>query len=78
MWGVLFGRDSVDLELETDRFTKMVLRGILLETHSELVSTASTLNPNNADIERRLQRLEKIVSAGEPLSSVKPRDKKTK
>ena len=78
MWGVLFGRDSVDLELETDRFTKMVLRGILPETHSELVSTASTLNPSNADIERRLQRLEKIVSAGEPLSSVKPRDKKTK
>ena len=65
MWGVLFGRDTVDIEAAADQFTKMVLDGILSPTASR-ESTASALpaSTSSEDIERRLKRLEKIVAAG--------------
>jgi len=78
MWGVLFGRDSVDLELETDRFTKMVLSGILPDAPSEKLSVAPTFKSSNDDVERRLKRLEKLVSAGTSLSLDKTRRRKTR
>lgn len=49
MWSILFGRGSIDVEGTADSYTAMVLRGIL---------------PEQQDVERRLARLEQIVSAG--------------
>lgn len=80
MWGVLFGRDTVDVEAAADRFTDIVLRGILPAADAQLppahvVPAASS----REDIERRLERLEKIVAAGAaPVAApVPPRRRKT-
>jgi len=66
MWGVLYGRDTVDVEVAADRFTNMVLRGILREGHAKSAKPAAvlTLPGSRDDLERRLERLEKIVAAG--------------
>ena len=64
MWGVLFGRDTVDIEVAADRFTDMVLRGILPDNRTEVSPTAASHASCREDIERRLERLEKIVAAG--------------
>jgi AcrR family transcriptional regulator len=74
MWGVLFGRDTVNIELAADRFTQMVLSGILPGGHIEVTSTSSPAVSSREDIERRLERLEHIV-AGVVLPST-PRRKK--
>ncbi|RYX98024.1 MAG: TetR/AcrR family transcriptional regulator [Comamonadaceae bacterium] len=87
MWAVLFGRSTVDVEVATDRFTDMVLRGIepapsgavAGDTGREAPRASGTLDaaalspgrlaPANdplasrEDIERRLDRLEKIIAA---------------
>ena len=65
MWGVLFGRDTVNIEAVADNFTMMVLDGILPATVS-LDSPVMSLpaQASNQNIERRLQRLELIVAAG--------------
>lgn len=67
MWAVLFGRGTVDVEVAADRYTDMVLRGIVPigkaepaagpTAHTELLSSGN-------DIERRLARIEKIVAGG--------------
>ena len=69
MWGVLFGRDTVDVEVAADRFTDMVVRGIVPEVPSSSVpaSTPAAAMPSTGsrdDLERRLDRLEKLVAAG--------------
>lgn len=73
MWGVLFGRDTVDVEVAADRFTDMVLRGILSEGHTQAAPAAASPEPftsSREDIERRLDRLEKIVaSRASPLAA---------
>ena len=76
MWGVLFGRDTVDVEVAADRFTDMVLRGILPACQAEFSSPAVPASLTRDDIERRLGRLEKIVAAGAVQPAV-PRRKKT-
>lgn len=76
MWGVLFGRDTVDVEVAADRFTNMVLRGILPEPPAGGSSMGITAPSSHGDIERRLERLEKIVAAG-ALPPAAPRRKKT-
>jgi AcrR family transcriptional regulator len=72
MWGVLFGRDTVNIEAAADRFTDMVLRGILPAGKSQVSSTPAPAESGCDEIERRLARLEKIVAAG-----AAPRRKKT-
>jgi AcrR family transcriptional regulator len=66
MWGVLFGRDTVNVEVAADRFTDMVLHGILPAGQAGLEPAAVALSAPSSreDIERRLERLEKIVAAG--------------
>lgn len=76
MWGVLFGRDTVDVEVAADRFTDMVLRGILPDGQAGDSPTAVSAPSGRDDIERRLERLEKIVAAG-AMQSAAPRRKKT-
>ncbi|MES2911678.1 MAG: TetR/AcrR family transcriptional regulator [Pseudomonadota bacterium] len=76
MWGVLFGRDTVDVEVAADRFTDMVLRGILPDSQAGDSSTAAPAPSSQGDIERRLERLEKIVAAG-AVPPAAPRRKKT-
>ena len=76
MWGVLFGRDTVNVEVAADRFTDMVLCGILPNGHTGDSPTAAPHASSREDIERRLDRLEKIVAAGS-LQPTAPRRKKT-
>jgi AcrR family transcriptional regulator len=64
MWGVLFGRDTVNVEVAADRFTDMVLRGILPKGQTDVPAPAASAAGSHDDIERRLARLEKIVAAG--------------
>ena len=78
MWGVLFGRDTVNVEVTADRFTDMVLRGILPEVQTNASPTAAAGAGNRDDLERRLDRLEKIVAAGagQAIAHKAPRRKK--
>ncbi len=68
MWAVLFGRGTVDVESAADRFTNMVLRGIQPQPpvgdEPPVVSRARQSAAAQIDIERRLERLEKIVAGG--------------
>ena len=64
MWGVLFGRDTVNIEVAADRFTDMVLRGIQPAGQSHFYATPAPAESGRDEIERRLARLEKIVAAG--------------
>lgn len=76
MWGVLFGRDTVDVEVAADRFTDMVLRGILPANQADLLPAALPAPSGRDDLERRLERLEKIVAA-QAIQHSAPRRKKT-
>lgn len=81
MWATLFGRGTVDIETTADRYTDMVLRGILspqetlpsvtVPGHSAAMTpTAEPVLPDmRGDIEHRLARLEKIVAAAVPVAS---------
>ena len=64
MWGVLFGRDTVNIEVAADRCTDMVLRGIQPAGQSHVYATPAPAESGRDEIERRLARLEKIVAAG--------------
>ena len=67
MWAVLFGRGTVDVEVAADRYTDIVLRGILPLVKVNLTAASADHAPSLAsrdDVERRLARLEKIVAAG--------------
>lgn len=67
MWAVLFGRGTVDVEDAADRYTDIVLRGILPPGKVNLTTVSGEHAPSLAshdDVERRLARLEKIVAAG--------------
>jgi AcrR family transcriptional regulator len=75
MWGVLFGRDTVDVEVAADRFTDMVLRGILQAEPAGYASKTAITPSSREVIERRLERLEKLVAAGAAQPRV-PRHKK--
>lgn len=76
MWGVLFGRDSVDVELAADQFTDMVLRGILPAGRIDGPGEPARALSSPENVERRLERLEKIV-AGTTVTRAAPRRKKT-
>jgi AcrR family transcriptional regulator len=76
MWGVLFGRDTVNIEVAADRFTDMVLRGILPANPADVLPPAVPAPLGRDDLERRLERLEKIVAAG-AIQPAAPRRKKT-
>ena len=75
MWGVLFGRDTVNVEVAADRFTDMVLRGIVPAGEANPASHAMVPPSGQEDIELRLERLEKIVAAG-AIRPAAPRRKK--
>lgn len=64
MWGVLFGRDTVNIEAVADNFTRMVLDGILPAALRDSPATALSGPASKQNIERRLQRLELIVAGG--------------
>ena len=67
MWAVLFGRGTVDVEDAADRYTDIVLRGILPPGKVNLTTVSGEHAPSltsRDDVERRLARLEKIVAAG--------------
>lgn len=67
MWAVLFGRGTVDVEDAADRYTDIVLNGILPPGKVNLTTVSGEHAPSLAshdDVERRLARLEKIVAAG--------------
>ena len=78
MWGVLFGRGTVNVEVAADRFTDMVLRGILPKGQTDVSTPAASAAGSRDDIERRLERLEKIVAAGaeHAAATTAPRRKK--
>ncbi len=76
MWGVLFGRDTVNVEAAADHFTDMVLQGIQPHHLQENASNAGNTSLSREDLERRLDRLEKIVDAG-VVKPATPRRKKT-
>ncbi|WP_372828008.1 TetR/AcrR family transcriptional regulator [Polaromonas sp.] len=79
MWGVLFGRDTVNVEVAADRFTDMMLRGILPDGQAGVSATTASDTGSRDDIERRLERLERIVVAGaeQAAAPVAPRHKKS-
>ena len=67
MWPTLFGRGTVDIEATADRFSEMVLQGILPAgaPRGAAVSTAEPHAPGaRDDLEHRLAKLERIVAAG--------------
>ncbi|MET0210727.1 MAG: TetR/AcrR family transcriptional regulator [Burkholderiaceae bacterium] len=67
MWALLFGRGTIDVEATADRYTAMLLGGMLAPSIEPLSSTAAAPVVTPADdVERRLQRLERIVAAGLP------------
>lgn len=71
MWATLFGHGKVDVEAAADRYADMILCGI---------APASSKSPQQAspppDVERRLERLERIVLANARPTVVKPADGK--
>ena len=72
MWSVLFGRGTIDVEATADRYTAMLLHGVLAPAPggTEPASVAQEAL-SRGDIERRLARLERIVAAA-PLPSTPP------
>ena len=69
MWATLFGRGTVDIEATADRFSDMVLQGILPlgAPRGAAVSTAEPPTPGaRDDLEHRLAKLERIVAADGP------------
>jgi AcrR family transcriptional regulator len=72
MWALLFGRGTIDVEATADRYTSMLLSGVLTPVASTATATANMAaaesSPDAAlprdDIERRLARLERIVADG--------------
>jgi AcrR family transcriptional regulator len=58
MWATLFGRGSVDVEATADRYTALVLRGIL----------AASPPRSDATLERRIARLEALAVGKQPAS----------
>ena len=66
MWATLFGRGTVDIEATADRFSDMVLQGILPSGAPRGV-TVSTAEQDSLvardDLEHRLAKLERIVAA---------------
>lgn len=76
MWGVLFGRDTVNVEVAADCFTNILLRGILPNENISMSPTVALEASSREDIERRLERLEKILAAG-PVQSAATRRRKT-
>ena len=66
MWAVLYGRGTVNIEVAADRFTDMVWKGILPASQAvALPATALPAPSGREDIERRLDRLERIVAGAD-------------
>jgi hypothetical protein len=76
MWSLLYGRGTIDVERMADRYTAMVLHGVIAPGGSavDAAEPAATAVPTDRDdIERRLARLERIVAAGSlPAAEVPP------
>ncbi|CAN5919249.1 hypothetical protein BH11PSE13_BH11PSE13_37510 [soil metagenome] len=73
MWSLLFGRGTIDVEATADRYTAMLLSGLLSPVLSPATAAPTLTNAADADvgaalphddIERRLARLERIVADG--------------
>ena len=73
MWSLLFGRGTIDVEATADRYTAMLLSGLLSPVVSPATAAPAVTNTADADagaalprddIERRLARLERILAGG--------------
>lgn len=73
MWSLLFGRGTIDVEATADRYTAMLLHGLLTPVASMAPSSGTPIAGTGMDasatlprdeIERRLTRLERIVAGG--------------
>ncbi|MDB5730344.1 MAG: TetR/AcrR family transcriptional regulator [Variovorax sp.] len=70
MWSLLYGRGTIDVEATADRYTAMLLRGVLAPCCDEAgatqpaASAALGASRTRGVLERRLARLEQIVAAG--------------
>lgn len=65
MWSLLYGRGTIDVEATADRYTAMLIGG-LLSAPAAATDSASAIRAASPgdDVERRLARLEKIVAGG--------------
>lgn len=69
MWALLYGRGSIDVEATADRYTAMLMQGLLAggsapaDPVGQGLPAADTAGNGRDDIERRLERLERIVAA---------------
>lgn len=64
MWSLLYGHGSIDLERMADRYTEMVLHGLVdaaSEPAAPAASRAAAALPMD-EVERRLARLERLVA----------------
>lgn len=67
MWAQLYGRGTVDVEATADRYTAMLIGGLLASPTAQQGAAPVAAHPAagaSADVERRLARLEQIVAAG--------------
>jgi AcrR family transcriptional regulator len=69
MWAQLHGRGTIDVEATADRYTAMLIGGVLASPAGPQGAAAGAANSmagagTSDDIERRLARLEQIVAAG--------------
>ncbi len=64
MWSLLYGRGSIDVEAMADSYTAMLLHGVLAPQGQPEGSRQAS--PAGGEIERRLARLERIVTTQVP------------
>ena len=63
MWSLLYGRGTIDVEATADRYTAMLIGG-LVPAPAAVQGAAAGAASASGDVERRLARLEQIVAAG--------------
>lgn len=74
MWSMLYGRGSIDVEAMADRYTALLLHGILAPPAAVKARAPQARAAAAADeIERRLARLERIVAPQPATPRRKPR-----
>jgi AcrR family transcriptional regulator len=62
MWSLLYGRGSIDVEAMADRYTAMLLHGVLAPRAAQAQARPAAAVPAADKIERRLARIERIVA----------------
>jgi hypothetical protein len=62
MWSILFGRGSIDVETTADRYTDMLLHGLLPVAAAGEAVPAAASTRSARELERRLERLERLMA----------------